>query len=118
MLETLNDPIVGDVWACTHHKFLHDLFLETTTQSLNQRMLGEHEPVCLGETVDERQATIEEWDDSQSIYAHHVDTQAALTDTASAPVDASPAVAAPAPAEAPHDAPAADADADASGLVT
>jgi hypothetical protein len=56
MLETLNDPIVGDVWACTHHKFLHDLFLETTTQSLNQRMLGEHEPVCLGEAVDERQA--------------------------------------------------------------
>jgi hypothetical protein len=119
MLETPNDPIAGDVWACAHHMFLHDLFLATTTESLKQRMLGEHEPVCLGETVDERQATIEEWDDRQSIYAHHVDTQATLAATAAAPAAAAAvAAAAPAPAEAPHDAPAADADADASGLVT
>jgi hypothetical protein len=58
MLEALNNPIVGDVWSCAHLKFLHDLFLATPTESLNQSMLGDHE----------------EWDERQAIYAHHVDT--------------------------------------------
>jgi hypothetical protein len=74
-----------------------------------------------GETVDERQATIEEWDERQSIYAHHVDAQAALVAATAATVAAAPdaaavAVTAPAHVEAPLD--AADADAAATGLVT
>jgi hypothetical protein len=29
--------------------------------------------VCLGEQVDEREASLEEWNERQDIYAHHVD---------------------------------------------
>jgi hypothetical protein len=42
------------------------------------RMLGFLESVCLGEKVDEREASLEEWDERQAIYAHHVDAQDAL----------------------------------------
>ena len=109
MLEAFNDPILGDMWACAHHSFLHDLFMSTPSEDLKVRMLGCLESMCLGETVEERQATVEEWDERQAIYAHHVAAEAALAVATAA--TASAAVDAPAPTEVPLDAPAADADA-------
>ncbi len=109
MIETFNDPILGDMWACAHHSFLHDLFLSTPSEDLKVWMLGVLEPMCLGETVDERQATVEEWDERQAIYAHHVAAEADLAVATAATVSA--AADAPAPAEVPLDAPAADAEA-------
>jgi hypothetical protein len=117
MLEAFNDPILGDMWACAHHSFLHDLFMSTPSENLKVRMIGFLEPMCLGETVDERQATVEEWDERQDIYAHHVAAETALAAATAATAAAAAAVAAPAPAETPPDAIAADPDADADASV-
>jgi hypothetical protein len=109
MLEAFNDPILGDMWACAHHSFLHDLFMSTPSEDLKVRMLGCLEPMCLGETVEERQATVEEQEERQDIYAHHVAAEAALA--ASTAATASADEHDPAHTETPLDAPATDADA-------
>jgi hypothetical protein len=109
MLEAFNDPILGDMWACAHHSFLRDLFLSTPCEDLKVRMLGSLEPMCLGETVDNEGATVEELDERQYIYAHHVAAEAALAAAAAANVSADADD--PAHAEAPLHAPAADGDA-------
>jgi hypothetical protein len=54
LLESLNDELVCDVCPCAHLKFLRDLFHATPSECLMMRMLGRLEPVCLGETVEER----------------------------------------------------------------
>ena len=35
------------------------------------RMIGFLEPVCLGEVIDEREASLEEWNEREAIYANH-----------------------------------------------
>ena len=42
------------------------------------RMLGRLEPVCLGETVEERMVSLEEQLERESIYTNHLQAQAAL----------------------------------------
>ena len=105
MLEAFNDPILGDMWACAHHSFLRDLFLSTPCEDLKVRMLGSLEPMCLGETVEEAEATVEEQEEWKYIYAHHVAAEAALAAATVATASAD------AHAEAPLDSPAADGDA-------
>jgi len=78
LLQALNDPVTSDLWACAHLKFLRDLFHATPSECLMVRMLGRLEPVCIGETVDERQESLEEYNERVSIYATHVEAQAAL----------------------------------------
>ncbi len=109
MLEAFNDPILGDMWACVHHSFLHDLFMSTPSEDLKVRMLGCLEPMCLVETVEERQATVEEQEERQDIYSHHVAAEAALAAATAATASADEHD--PAHAEVPLDAPTTDADA-------
>ena len=42
------------------------------------RMIGRLEPVCLGETVEERMASLEEQLEREVIYTNHLQAQAAL----------------------------------------
>jgi hypothetical protein len=75
---------VRDLWACAHLKFLRDLFHEhkTPPECLMVRMLIRLEPVCLGETVEERMASLKEQLEREVIYTNHLQAQAALvTDT-------------------------------------
>jgi hypothetical protein len=67
MLEAFNDPILGDMWMCAHHSFLRDLFLSTPCEDLKVRMLGSLEPMCLGETVEEEEATVEEQESLRNV---------------------------------------------------
>ena len=73
LLETLKDELVCDVWSCAHLKFLWDLFHETPSECLMVRILGRLEPVCLGETVEERMTTLEEQLEREVIYTNNLE---------------------------------------------
>lgn len=47
-------------------------------------MMGRLEPVCLGETVLERVASLEEQHERKTIYTNHLETQSALMVTTTA----------------------------------
>ena len=50
------------------------------------RMLGRLEPVCLGETVEERMVSLEDHLERETIYTNHVEAQSVLVvATAAAP---------------------------------
>lgn len=93
LLETLNYELVRDVWACAHLKFLCDLFHTTSSDILIGQMLDRLEPVCLGETVEDRVATVEEQLERETIYSIHLEVQTALV--AATPAAAAAAAAAP-----------------------
>jgi hypothetical protein len=58
-----------------------------------QSMLGLLEPMCMGEVVDERIATIEEHTEREAIYKQHRDTHAALASAITAAIAAAPSAA-------------------------
>ena len=69
---------MSNVWTCAHLKFLRDLFHETTSECRMVRMVGRLEPVCLGETVEERMVSLEDHLEREVIYTNHVEAQSAL----------------------------------------
>ena len=62
------------------------------------RMLGRLEPVCLGETVEERMASLEEKLEREAIYTNHLEAQAVLVTVTSTTTGAPCAPCAPCPA--------------------
>jgi hypothetical protein len=70
LLDALGDEVVRNLWVCAHLKFLCDLFHATPSECLMVRMLGHLEPVCLGETVEERMASLEEKLEREAIYTN------------------------------------------------
>ena len=57
---------------------MRDLFHATPSDCLMVRMLGRLEPVCLGETVEERMVSLEEQLEREAIYTNHLKAQAAF----------------------------------------
>ena len=88
LLEVLEDEVVCDLHVCGVLKFLRDLYHATPSDLGMTVMLGRNEPVCLGEQVVDRPASLEEQNEREVIYQKHLDAQAALVVATAAAVDA------------------------------
>ena len=79
LVEALQNDTVHDMYVGALGKFHSDLYLTTPSDAGMISMLVSLEPMCMGEEVLERNATVEEHTEREEIYKKHLQAQAALT---------------------------------------